>query len=129
MISSRAGSPLLPAVSYSISMPLVFARATLPRPACCVQRCRQPGDSFGGGTQRRILRAIGGGGIACNRRPGAGVLDVATELLEAEAAIGTAEEIDAAVVMVVLDAVEDRPAPVDAPRHAVSIGCAWPPTN
>src|ERR1043165_2091247 len=129
MISSRQGSPLLPAVSYSMSIPLALMRATLPRPLRCVQRRRQPGDGLGCGTQGRFLRAIGGGGIVCNRRPGAGILDVAAEFLEAAAAVRPAEQVDATVVMVVLDAVEDRPALVDSPRHGFSIGRAWPPTN
>src|SRR4029077_20969152 len=45
------------------------------------------------------------------------------------AAIGTAEKVDATVVLIVLDALEHDPGFVDARGHAVSIGRVGPPTN
>src|SRR4029450_12051264 len=97
MISSTAGSPLLPAVSYSISMPLAFARATLPPSLQILQRPAQPDNGFDGGAQGVVHRGIGGARVVRNRCPGAGILDIAAELLEAEAAVGPAETIDAGV--------------------------------
>lgn len=52
-----------------------------------------------------------------HRRPGAAILDVAPEFLEAEAAIRPREAIDATIMLVVLDTVEDEPGWVDAPRQ------------
>src|SRR6266851_2022939 len=93
MTSSSAGSLLAPAVSYSISYAVACVHATLPRPPCCVQHRRQPCDGLAGGAQGRVLRGIGGAGIVCNRRPRSCILDVAAKFLEAEAAVGTSEEI------------------------------------
>src|SRR5512132_112604 len=82
MISSRAGSLLLPAVSYSISMPLAFARATLPPSSLSNPQCpAQPHHGFDGGAQGVVHRGIGGAGMVRNRRPGAGILDIAAELV------------------------------------------------
>src|ERR1043165_5324883 len=113
MTSSRAGSLLLPAVSDSISMPLALARATLP-----------PFHHFGQPDHRpyrrlecRLVRGIGGGRIECNARPPPGILDGAAEFLESEAAVRPAKQIDAAIVIGVLDAVEHHPRLVDAPGH------------
>src|SRR3989337_1741588 len=104
MIRSKAGSVLLPHVSYSISMPLAFARATLPPLSLSIlQRPLQPHHGFDGSAQGVIHRGIGGAGVVRNRRPGAGILDIAAELIEAEAAVGAAEQVDAAVVLAILD--------------------------
>src|SRR5216684_3277661 len=130
MTSSRAGSLLSPAVSYSISMPLAFVRVTFPPRRCVMSlpRLSQPRHGLGSGAQGGVLRRIGGAGIVCNRRPRSCILDVAAKFLEAEAAVGTSEEIDAAIVIAVLDAVEDRPGFVDAPGHvSVSAALCRPP--
>src|SRR5215218_802534 len=108
MISSRAGSLLLPAVSYSTSMPLAFARATLP-PLSVLQHSAQPHHGFNGSAQGVVHRGIGGARVVRNRRPGAGILDIAAELIETEAAVGATEQVDAAIVLVVLDAAQDDP--------------------
>src|SRR5262249_35564428 len=112
--SSSAGSLLLPAVSYSISMPFALTLATPSsrsvsrrEPTDCADRCRQRG----------LLRAIGAARVVCNRRPQAGILDVAAEHLEAEAAVGPPEQVDAAVVLGILDALQHDPRLVDAHGH------------
>ena len=60
-----------------------------------------------------------------NRGPGARVLDVPAEFLEAEAAVGAEKQVDAPVMPVVLDAVEDDPRLVDAggPLVPATPGC------
>ena len=121
MTSSRAGSLLLPAVSYSISMPFALTFATVPPsdPAPRPNRprvLRQPTHRADGCRQGRLLRGIGGAGMVCNRRPQAGILDVAAKRLESETAVGPPEQVDAAVVLGVLDAVAGR---------ATICRCAW----
>ena len=59
----------------------------------------------------------------------AGILDIPAKLLEAEAAVGPPEQVDAAVMLGVLDALQDEPRFVDAPWTCLSTGPAWPPTN
>src|SRR5262249_12961584 len=113
MTSSSAGSALLPVASYSISMPLALTRATSPP----LDRFGKPGHRADGGGERRLFRVIGGPRVICHRRPGAGILDVAAEFLEAEAAVRSAKQIDTAIVLGILDAVEHHPGLVDAPGH------------
>ena len=64
-----------------------------------------------------------------NRRPEAGILDVPAKCLEAEAAVGPPEQVDAAIVLGILDALEDEPRFVDALSTSLSIGPAAPPTT
>src|SRR5690242_7585711 len=119
MTSNRAGSLLLPAVSYSISMPFALTLATLAlRPMQFIahgsspwagEHSRQPAHRRNGGSDGRLPRGIGGTGMVCNRRPQAGILDVAPKHLEAEASVGPPEKIDAAVVLGILDALQDNP--------------------
>ncbi len=48
-----------------------------------------------------------------DRRPRAPVFDIAAELLEAEAPIGSREDIDTAVVLGSLDALQHEPTALD----------------
>ena len=110
-------------------MPLALARATFPPLViAALQRLGQPRHGVDGGAQGGVLRGIGGAGIVRNRRPGAGILDIPAKRLEAEAAVGPPEQVDAAVVLGVLDAVEDEPRFVDAHGHpSVSAAPGRPP--
>ena len=54
-----------------------------------------------------------------HRRPGALILGIAAELLVAECAVGSAEEVDAAQAILGLEARQHGPGLVDAPRHSV----------
>lgn len=78
------------------------------------QRLGQPHDRLHRRLERRLLRSKRRAGIEPHRRPGARILDVAAEFLEAETAVRPAEKIDAAIVLGVLDAVEHQPGFVDA---------------
>lgn len=49
--------------------------------------------------------------------PDAGVLDVTTKLLEAECTVWTPEQVDAAVLRSVFDAVDNYPGGINAFRH------------
>src|SRR5215470_14666889 len=113
MTSNSAGSLLLPVAWYSISMPFALTRATSPP----FDRFSKPDHRANGGGERRLLRVIGGARVICHRRPGAGILDITAEFLEAEAAVRPAKQIDAAIVLGVLDAVEHHPRFGDAPGH------------
>src|SRR5262249_39000290 len=113
MTRSSAGSDLLPVASYSISMPFALTRATLP-PLRCFS---QPRHDSHRRVERRLGRGIGGGRVVCNGRPRSGNLNIAAKLLESEAAVRPAKQIDAAVVISVLDAVEHDPRFVDTPGH------------
>src|SRR5580704_17208711 len=131
MTSSSAGSPLSPAVSYSISMPLALARVTFPPLRCVASlpRLSQPHHGFDGGAQGGVLRRISSAAIVRNRRPGSGILDIPAKRLEPESAVGTSEEVDTSVVLAIFDAVDDNPGSVDARGHLVSIARVWPHTN
>src|ERR1700704_3628924 len=131
MTSSRAGSPLSPAVSYSISMPLAFSRPTSPPLGCVMSlpRLGQPRHGFDSGAQGGVLRRISSARIVRNRRPGSSILDIPAKRLESESAVGAPEEIDASVVLAIFEAVDDDPGSVDARGHLVSIARAGPPTN
>ena len=124
MTSSRAGSALLPAVSYSISMPFALTFATLPPSAPVHRRERAASASASqltaptAAASGRLLRGIGGAGVVRNRRPEAGILDVPAKRLESEAAVGPPEQVDAPIVLGVLDALQDEPRLVDARGHA-----------
>src|SRR5437016_3590505 len=105
MTNSSAGSALLPVVSYSISMPLALTRATPPP----FHRFAKPSHRHECCGECHLRRVIGGPRVICHRRPGAGILDVAAEFLEAEAAVRSAKQIDTAIVLGILDAVEHHP--------------------
>src|SRR6478735_4269025 len=114
MTSSRAGSALLPAVSYSISMPFALTFATLPpslssSPRAGRERFRQPAHRADGCRHGRLLRAIGGAGIVCNRSPQASILDVPAKYLESKTPVGPAKQVDAPIVLGVLNALQDEP--------------------
>src|SRR5581483_10777556 len=78
---------------------------------------RQPAYRSNRGRQRRLPRAIGGGGMVCNGRPQTGILDVPAEQLEAETAVRSLEQVDATIMLAVLEAFQDDPRLVDACRH------------
>jgi hypothetical protein len=55
--------------------------------------------------------------MVCNRRPEAGILDIPAKCLESKTPVGPSEQVDAPVVLAILEALHDQPRFVDARGH------------
>jgi hypothetical protein len=53
------------------------------------------------------------------RRPTPGILRISAKLLETICSISALEQIDTPITLTALNAIDDDPRPVDAPRHAL----------